>query len=627
MQTTRRTLLEFVGGSAAGALFTPAPWRLITDAALLSENWPGIPRPAGGEMRTRYNNCSLCPAGCAVRARCVGDQPVSLTGVKGHPLSRGAMCPWGAAAHHLPYHPSRLRSGPLGLAHPAIADAIADCASSEHVAVLDLRPGRTASWTYRRAMAAIPNGIYIARPEPGWGFDLSAARTVLSLGAPLVDGWGTPGNVFETRGKFRLIQADSVETRTAAFADVWLPVRPGTEGALAQAVAGEIGADEAARLTGLEETQVRTVVDELRATGPALVLSRHDMAEAARANQALGAFSRTIVVRRATPVPAEWRQSAGVTPFEQVPDGSVRVLLIDEAAAGESIPWNAIAPKLAGGALVATFAWTAGGYGRHARFTLPAPVAGEALDDMPAAVDGVVATFRLATPWSTPPPGVMNPPEFIAKLAGITVDSAQRDRADAIHKSAHGLVFTPADSKTTALKEMTADDFWKALNAGACWMDDKLNGSGHGLIDSRKNSAAAGQDGILRGDRPSTRGPSADRPAGCEPTPHGFGSARALTLALDGRLAIVSGEAAPPPLTSPLSSKLYRESNLRQAPDRIALAPATARACGVSDGGRAILDAGGTRLSVTVAIDSGLPPGVVRVAGDIPAARGKVVAA
>src|ERR1017187_6585725 len=38
---------------------------------------------------------------------------------------------------------------------------------SEHVAVLDLRPGRTASWTYRRAMAAVKNGVYVAADSAG----------------------------------------------------------------------------------------------------------------------------------------------------------------------------------------------------------------------------------------------------------------------------------------------------------------------------------------------------------------------------------------------------------------------------------------------------------------------------
>ena len=107
MNTTRRETLLFAGGSAVGLLFTPAPWRLITDTALWSENWPGIPAPARGEIIARYTNCSLCTAGCAVRARCVGDQPVLLSGAD------GPLCPFGLVGHHLPYLPLRVTEGPV----------------------------------------------------------------------------------------------------------------------------------------------------------------------------------------------------------------------------------------------------------------------------------------------------------------------------------------------------------------------------------------------------------------------------------------------------------------------------------------------------------------------------------
>src|ERR1017187_10654041 len=101
----RRDIFKFAGGAVAGAFFTPAPWRLLTDTALWSENWPGVPRPARGEIRSKFTNCALCPAGCAVRARCVGDQPVSLAGV------RGGLCPFGLAAHHRSEeHTSELQS-------------------------------------------------------------------------------------------------------------------------------------------------------------------------------------------------------------------------------------------------------------------------------------------------------------------------------------------------------------------------------------------------------------------------------------------------------------------------------------------------------------------------------------
>src|ERR1039457_3914465 len=78
MGFTRRDLLTFTGGSAAGLMLTPVPWSLLRDTAVLSENWPGIPQPLHGEIRTRYTTCTLCPAGFGVRARCVGDRPVSL---------------------------------------------------------------------------------------------------------------------------------------------------------------------------------------------------------------------------------------------------------------------------------------------------------------------------------------------------------------------------------------------------------------------------------------------------------------------------------------------------------------------------------------------------------------------
>src|SRR5215470_8031910 len=70
---TRRDLLKVSAGVAAGTLLSPLPWRMIKDASLLSENWPGIPVPVRGELHTRNTNCGLCPAGCPLKARCVGE--------------------------------------------------------------------------------------------------------------------------------------------------------------------------------------------------------------------------------------------------------------------------------------------------------------------------------------------------------------------------------------------------------------------------------------------------------------------------------------------------------------------------------------------------------------------------
>ncbi len=569
-----------VGGSAVGALFTPAPWRLITDTALWSENWPGIPRPARGEIRARFTNCSLCNAGCAVRARCVGDQPVAMAGAS------GGLCPLGLTAHQLPYHPARVRQGPVKEAAAAVASAIAQCGSAERMAVLDLRPGRTASWTYRRAMASIPNGLYLAPPEPSVSVNLQNARTVLSLGAPLLDGWGTPAGIFAARDGFRLIQAEPVESRTAALADVWLPIQPGTGQALLQAVADGMSPTEAARITGLAADQVRSLVSEVRENGPSLVVDLGMSPAVVDLNVRLGGWGRTIAPRRDAPVPESWKKAAPATGLGAVPDGSIRVLLIDESAPVAYLPWEDIEKKLAANALVVAFAPWSEGYGRHALYVLPTAVYPEALDDIPPAIDSVAAMFRIATPLVAPPAGAVSPVDFIGAAGHGPAQSASdalRERADAIDKAAHGSLVTYADGKSVAIKDLKADDFWKALTAGGRWVDD-----------------------LERGGQSSPRPPVRPLPSELTTGQAGDLSHYPLTIVSETRLA---------GLSSPSMSQIYQESNLRLAPNRIALHPSDAASLGVADDGRALLETPQGRREVLVTLDSSVRPGVVLVAG------------
>jgi anaerobic selenocysteine-containing dehydrogenase len=556
MKNTRRDIFKFAGGAVAGALFTPAPWRLITDAALWSENWPGVPRPSRGEIRAKFTNCSLCPAGCAVRARCVGEQPVSLAGV------RGGLCPFGLTAHHLPYHPARLKQGPIEEATRAVAQRAAD-----GIAVLDLNPGRTASWIYRRAMTSL-KGIYLAPESPHEVYDLSAAKTVLSIGAPLLDGWGTPANVIAARQNFRLIQAEAVESRTAVLADEWIPLEPGTEGAFARQI-----------LKSLQGAHTSALAGELAANGPSLVIG--DAPEIPEINRLLGAWGTTAVAAAEAPVPESWKKSAvGVTAMADVPDHSIRVLLIDESAAASYIPWPQIEPKLAReNPLVVTFAATRGGYARHTQYALPVAVYPELTDDIPPAVDSPRPVFRISVPLVTPPADLANPADFVGALAGVPASNFLRDRADAIHKAGLGSVLTYADMKETPLKELTADAFWKALNEGGEWKGE--------LVTS-----------------PPSASRSIARPA--EVTE----SANDLPL-------VAIRDAHHPMFVSPLMTKLYQESNLRLAPNRVALHPDDARAANLMKGGRAILQTRIGKCTVEVTVDASVPAGAVLVGGSL----------
>jgi anaerobic selenocysteine-containing dehydrogenase len=582
MTSTRRDLFKFAGGAAVGALFTPAPWRLVTDTALWSETWPGVPRTVPGEIRAKYTNCSLCPAGCAVRARCVGEQPVALMGVSAHPFTHGALCPFGLAGHHLPFHPARLKQGPVREATDAIQDALARCGTEERIALLDLRPGRTASWTYRRALAQCKNGTYLT-PARSLGdnlaVDLAAAKTVLSFATPLFDGWGTPGNVVAAREGFRLIQAETVESRTAAMADEWLPIRPGSETALARAIANVLEDQplrDAALETGLSEQKIAAVARELADNGPALVLDAAERPEILVLNQSLGSLGHTIVTRREAPVPDAWKKAVAATELSSLPDHSVRVLLIDESTPGPYVPWSTIERKLvAGNPVVVAFAWSREGYGRHAQFVLPTAVYPEMVDDIPPAVDSPAAMFRLSAALMPPPGDAINPADFVAALASLPAANTLRERSDAIHKSQRGTLFTYADEKSTPLKDLKADDFWKALNEGASWTDSPPQ-------------------------RPDV--------------PHlALGTPPEQLAPDDLPLAIVMVEAHAGP-GSPILSKLYQESNLRLSADRAVLHPSTARQCGVGESGLAQLQTRCGKLDVQVILDDGMPRGVVQVA-------------
>jgi len=596
MQNTRRNALKFIGGAAAGAVFTPVPWRLITDTALWSENWPGIPRPPRGEVSVRYTNCSICTAGCAVRARCVGGQPVSLAGVAGHPLSRGGLCAFGVAGHQLPYCPGRLTSGPVEAAAEAIARAAANCNAdaaaamavcnpSESIAVLDLRPGRTASWTYRRAMAAVRNGLYLtaAGPFSGAAVDLAKVRTLLSLGAPVLDGWGTPGNVLAARAHFRLIQAEVIESRTASLADQWLRIRPRSAPALALGLAAVLkkgSAADAAAATGLAETQIADLAGELTRNGPSLVLPGYDCPEAWALNELLGGWGETVVARQEAPVPEHWKNCAPVTSLASAPDGSIRTLIIDESAPGDYVPWNAIRRKLAAdNPVVIAFAWSPEGYRRHALFTLPTAVYPETLEDIPPAIDSPCAAFRLAVPLVAAPTGVVNPPEFVAKAVGMDASNALRERSEAIRKAARGVLISYTDGRTKPVAQVAPDDFRKALNEGACWID----------TDSRHTAP------------PATDVPVFDS----QPS----GDARLPLVAVLAETATAG--AAP---LSPLMSKLHRESNLRLGRSRAALHPETARSCGAGEGGPAVLETALGKCPIQVVVDASVPPGIVQVA-------------
>jgi len=88
-------------------------------------------------------------------------------------------------------------------------------------------------------------------------YKIADAQVVLSFGADFLSTWGSPVHNSVQYGKFRdaprgvLIQAEPKMTVTGGSADLWLPVRPGTEGALAMTIAAELVASHGADVNTL----------------------------------------------------------------------------------------------------------------------------------------------------------------------------------------------------------------------------------------------------------------------------------------------------------------------------------------------------------------------------------------
>lgn len=481
MKIHRRDVLSLAGGAAAGLAVSPLPWRLLGDTAIWSQNWGWMPRVPRGAIEEREARCVMCAAACPVRLR------MTEGVVHGVWPSGTAMCPAGLAAHHLAWHPLRLRECRRREQAAAVEEALASLRAAVEnrrgaVAVLDLAPGRAASLLHRRHMGAI-GGAYLTAPAIEGGTaeavaalldrraelaaDLARVRAVLSVGTPVLDGWAAPSFAVE-RG-FRLIQAEARRSRTAGLADEWLPVKPGGEAALLLAIGHcwlqrpEMrqrlerlqGAEawrraveamppgSAAEPAGIEAARIEAAAALLLDNRPALVLadgdpvggplSREARAAAATLNALLGAEG--FRPRPALPLPEGWTLAAAQS-IEEAGDGSIGVLIVDEPWPGVSVPWQLVEKKLARDAVVAAVTWNRTQFARHAEWLIPAPVWLEAPLDAPQPNDAPRAQLAIAPAVMRAPDGVMAAAEVTARLAGI--DGALADELAELVKAAGG---------------------------------------------------------------------------------------------------------------------------------------------------------------------------------------------
>ncbi len=681
-------MFKFIGGSAVGIMLTPVPWKLLDDSAIWTQNWSWIPEPLKGKFQTKFTTCTLCPAGCAVRVRCVGDQPVSLSGVANHPISHGVVCPVGLGAHHLPYHPARVLqpfkrnetgSSPVSLdeAVSAIAATIATIKSSAHnesIAVLDGQPGRTMSLLYRRFLSEVPNGVYLTagsspfatldemleKPSVRFGYDLENTRTILSFGAPILDGWGTPGRVMTAFNRkrdraekgFHLIQIETRYSRTAALADSWIPINPGTEASfalgLANVIIGEnlydretiqrmavdfhefqryvknFSPDVVERITGVNAGTIASTAREIAQQTPSLVigggspgagpLGREEEIAIWGLNFLIGSVGRTGGVVAHQEIPGD-ATLAGVKPtqetnIENIPDNSIRLLIMDEAESGSVFPWKLFEKKLVReGAVVVSLSPYLAGYAAKAEYIIPSPAFLESRGDVATPPEATVASLSLSAPLVAPPSGVTEPVDFLQRLAaavGIsfgdnpTAKSLEpfiKQRIASIHKSKRGSVFTSSDKKSIEVKNISSpNDLWKMLAEGGCWMDKAAETTSLPRFSFFGKNPRDAADGKLdMQEQSKTIEDAARREYPLVLMPYGWRGASGTSQ------------------LSPIMTKVYQESNLRHTSRQALLNPMTAKAYGLSDGKLMLIETKSGSAKIEARFSASVMPGVIHV--------------
>jgi molybdopterin-containing oxidoreductase family iron-sulfur binding subunit len=267
----RRRFLTVLGTTTAGGALalsgcsTDRVQKLVPYLVQSEDQVPGV--------ATWYaSSCTECDQGCGVHVRTREGRAVQLEGNPDHPVNQGKLCSRGQAALQGLYNPGRIRTPMVRGANGQLApigwdDAIARLAAKlteagSRVAVLS-GAGRGSftdflgDWTGALGGRLIRYETFDHEPlraanKQVFGLDqlpahdFAKARYIISFGADFLESWG--GSIENQRGFARshgsgegemakFVYAAPRMDLTGLNADEWLAIKPGSEAALALAMA------------------------------------------------------------------------------------------------------------------------------------------------------------------------------------------------------------------------------------------------------------------------------------------------------------------------------------------------------------------------------------------------------
>jgi anaerobic selenocysteine-containing dehydrogenase len=275
---SRRDFLKLAGtGAATGAVLTgcgPASRYVIR------EPYTEMPEYTfNGESTFFATTCRECSAGCGLVVRTFQGRALKTEGNKNHPVNLGKTCARGQATLQGLYNPDRntdpfqqvtrssgnfskmdweaaigVIAGALQDTDPAgitfllglAPDHLFDLASDLTAAIGAPTPVRYGALSMFEARATLGKAAEnLLGQESLPFFDLSNADVTFSFGANFLETWLSPVAFTRHYSKMRrglaekrgyLVQFEARMSQTAANADEWIPLQPGTEGLVAMAL-------------------------------------------------------------------------------------------------------------------------------------------------------------------------------------------------------------------------------------------------------------------------------------------------------------------------------------------------------------------------------------------------------
>jgi len=273
MALTRRTLLKL---SVAAGVAVAGP--MVTTRVA---GQTGRAQEVEGKEKWVPSVCLQCPAGCGILVRVVDGRAVKIEGNPLYPSNRGKTCPKGQMGLQILYDPDRIK-GPMRRAGERgsgrweriswdeaigfVASKLRELRARGEPHTLVFMGGR-----YRGHMGGLVARFLEAYGSPndvghssicedgspmghwltqGWkayaAYDWDNCDYLISFGAGFIEAWRPTARLLRAYGHMRrgrlglrakIVQVEPRFSVTAAKADEWVPINPGTDGALALGIA------------------------------------------------------------------------------------------------------------------------------------------------------------------------------------------------------------------------------------------------------------------------------------------------------------------------------------------------------------------------------------------------------